>query len=506
MVPYIVRTAEIPCHPGDLPRPTRMSESSLPTDGRRVLIISENVPPQVNGMARRVGQYAEGLRKRGCDVTMLHPDCNSDEVFGFTNPWNFSARMMIVRPQRFIALLRTEFDVVHIVMPLNLSGVWLLAGFKFLRSLGMGSPRLICSWHCNLAAYNDDIFPAWATKIMEQICMSIFLPVAQMADRLLVPTPSTEPLLRAAFGDRWGICSNGLQLNSFNPDARNTPSGDLWMQRKRDALAATGCTHLLLCVGRLSPEKGVASLLASMPLLPGCLLWLVGDGPARKDLETIVADGHDGAPLNVTFWGYQHGEALSAVYTACDCFVCPSLTETFGQTVNEALASGCAVAVPRVGCFAEAYDGVLDKAEHMWTPGDKADMAAAILRQLSPVGMPAVARPKPKLKSWKQACDELLSEYSVPYSRPSSLPTFKEALLLVVYPAFWTFTVIIAFAVALMSFTRTMLGGVGVRTFCKLKAKQYNASVRRASVEVRDGLGDKVSRVRRRMPFAKQAE
>ena len=64
----------------------------------------------------------------------------------------------------------------------------------------------------------------------------------------------------AASRDRWGVCSNGLQLNAFNPNARQTPSGEMWLQRKAADLTQTGCTHLLLCVGRLSPEKGVADL------------------------------------------------------------------------------------------------------------------------------------------------------------------------------------------------------------------------------------------------------
>ena len=82
-----------------------------------------------------------------------------------------------------------------------------------------------------------------------------------------------------------------------------------------------------------------------LPRLPGCALWLVGDGPARPSLEAMAANGVNGSgPLPVVFWGYQRGEALSAVYTVCDCFVCPSQTETFGQTVNEALASGVPVA------------------------------------------------------------------------------------------------------------------------------------------------------------------
>lgn len=166
--------------------------TELTASGMRVLIVSENVPPQVNGMARRVGHYIDYLRKRGADVTVLEPECQG-EVWGFPNPWNFAARMMVVRPARFVSLLASEFDVVHVVMPLNLSGLWLLAGFKLLRGTsGMTAPALIVSWHCNLEAWNEMLFPTWANSTMEKICRCLFLPIAQLSDRLLVPTPSTE--------------------------------------------------------------------------------------------------------------------------------------------------------------------------------------------------------------------------------------------------------------------------------------------------------------------------
>ena len=486
----------------------------------RVLMISESVPPQVNGMARRIGHYAEGLEKLGCKVTLLDPDSDSSAVWGFANPWNFAARMMVVRPGHFLSLLSgsvfggitPDFDVVHAVMPLNLSSVWLLAGFRLLRGLlGQEAPVLIVSWHCNLEAFNATIFPNIVQPFMKRACYCAFIPIAQLADRLLIPTPSTEPLIREAFGERWGIAANGLMLSSFNPNARFSPSGVEWERRKRETLANTGCTHLLLTVGRLSPEKGVADLVEALPHMPGCALWLVGDGPARPSLEALAAAGVSGSgPLPVVFWGYQHGEALSAVYTVCDCFVCPSQTETFGQTVNEALASGVPVAVPRVGCFADAYDGILS-GDQFWKPGDGRDLATTVLRQLSPPAAscgstvpaepaepaepadpaeppssgdertpppsPTPVRPPPlKLKSWATACEELLTEYrevdvAAMRRRSSRARRYaKGTLVTVMYPAFWLLTAVMTLAVIVLCLLRTAVGGVSVRSFCRAKA------------------------------------
>jgi hypothetical protein len=55
------------------------------------------------------------------------------KVLSHVNPWNFTARMMIIHPYQLIELLTTNYDVVHIVMPANLSGMWILASYKILR-------------------------------------------------------------------------------------------------------------------------------------------------------------------------------------------------------------------------------------------------------------------------------------------------------------------------------------------------------------------------------------
>ncbi len=111
------------------------------------------------------------------------------------------------------------------------------------------------------------------------------------------------------------------------------------------------------CVGRLSPEKSVDELIKALKGLNDCALWLVGDGPQRPELESLASD----LDVPVQFLGYQSGDALHAVYSVADLFVCPSLTETFGQTVNEALACQVGVALPYVPVFVEAYGDALPR-------------------------------------------------------------------------------------------------------------------------------------------------
>nr|WVH01979.1 lycosyl transferases group 1 protein [Naematelia aurantialba] len=110
---------------------------------------------------------------------------------------------------------------------------------------------------------------------------------------------------------------------------------------------------VLLYVGRISWEKNLHLLLAAYAHLPNLLpagsglpkLVFVGDGPARTELESLC--GKRG--WDAEFMGYQSGEMLAECYASGDVFAFPSFTETFGQVVLEALASG----LPVVGLDAE---------------------------------------------------------------------------------------------------------------------------------------------------------
>lgn len=129
---------------------------------------------------------------------------------------------------------------------------------------------------------------------------------------------------------------------------------------------------VLLYVGRISWEKNIHLLLSAYSHLssflpssssssPGPInfmpkLIFVGDGPARKELETKCKE----ANYDAEFLGHKQGEELAECYASADVFAFPSFTETFGQVVLEALASG----LPVVGLDAE---GTRDLVTHQST-------------------------------------------------------------------------------------------------------------------------------------------
>jgi glycosyltransferase involved in cell wall biosynthesis len=100
-------------------------------------------------------------------------------------------------------------------------------------------------------------------------------------------------------------------------------------------------------VGRISREKNIHVLTEAFRLMAhrqqGIRLVVVGDGPYREEMELDLKN------LPVTFTGYLTGEDLAAAYASSDVFVFPSGTDTFGNVVLEAQASGLPVIVTDMG-------------------------------------------------------------------------------------------------------------------------------------------------------------
>ncbi|MCB1009079.1 MAG: glycosyltransferase, partial [Acidobacteria bacterium] len=146
--------------------------------------------------------------------------------------------------------------------------------------------------------------------------------------------------------ERLRLLPRGVDSVRFAPERRRTGFFERW---------GLGAGTTLLYVGRLTREKNLEVLLDAFAAVaerrPGVHLAIVGDGPARGALEARAVGG-------VAFTGYLEGDELAAAYASADLFVFPSRTDTFGNVVLEAMASGLPVlATPVDGAVDLVVDG-----------------------------------------------------------------------------------------------------------------------------------------------------
>jgi glycosyltransferase involved in cell wall biosynthesis len=145
-----------------------------------------------------------------------------------------------------------------------------------------------------------------------------------------------------------------------------------------------------------------------MEMLGDACLAVVGDGPMRGELEENLAG------TSTVFTGYLEGEELARAYAAADIFVFPSASDTFGNVVLEAMASGLPVIAPRAG---GPVDHVVDGENgFLFDPGDLEEMVSLVRWLASNLAytrrLGASARAYAEAQSWEEIMDELLDEYA----------------------------------------------------------------------------------------------
>jgi len=147
----------------------------------------------------------------------------------------------------------------------------------------------------------------------------------------MVPTRALMQDLQKRGYHNVKLLSRGVSCELFNPAKRSPALRASWGAGPDDLV--------LLLVGRLAKEKNVGLVIAAFraiaQLRPDAKMVFVGDGPLRGALQTACPQA--------VFAGMRKGDDLAAHYASGDLFLFASLTETFGNVVPEALASGLAV-------------------------------------------------------------------------------------------------------------------------------------------------------------------
>jgi glycosyltransferase involved in cell wall biosynthesis len=159
-------------------------------------------------------------------------------------------------------------------------------------------------------------------------------------DVIYAPSESTrkELVQKGIKANKIQVYPRGIDIDQFHPSKRNGVFKKHSQADKR---------FKVLYVGRVSREKNLDLLAQAFRRLANqsqdVFLCIVGDGPYLKDMKTEM----EGLPC--LFTGYLKGDGLSAVYASSDIFVFPSTTDTFGNVVLEAQASGLPVIVTDQG-------------------------------------------------------------------------------------------------------------------------------------------------------------
>lgn len=189
-------------------------------------------------------------------------------------------------------------------------------------------------------------------------------------DLVFAPSESTARELEARGIDsaRLRVYPRGTDTQLFHPERRGTALFTRY---------GLGGETTLLYVGRVSKEKNLQLLADAFKLVASAVqnvrLVVVGDGPYLGEMREVLR----GWPC--TFTGYIQGAELSSVYASCDAFVFPSTSDTFGNVVLEAKASGLPVIVTDMG---GPKENVIHGKTGLIVPGDDAHALASAMREL----------------------------------------------------------------------------------------------------------------------------
>ncbi|MFC3285372.1 glycosyltransferase family 4 protein [Litchfieldella rifensis] len=297
----------------------------------RICLVSETWAPEINGVAHTLGHLSHELQRRGIRQQLIRPrpaDGSSADMMeaelqvrGFHLPRY--AEVQFGRPSdRAIARLweKQRPDVVYIATQGPL-------GWSALRTAQRLAIPVTSGFHTNFDHYAGDYGVQWMKRPIQALLRRFH----NRTRATLVPTARQAATLEEQGFANVRVMGRGIDSQHFTPEKRDPMLRRQWGVNEHQPVA--------LHVGRLASEKNLALLVDTFQAMqaahPDLVTVLVGDGPQRAKLQQCLP--------HAIFTGFIDRDALARHYASAELFVFPSLSETYGNVVAEAMASGLAV-------------------------------------------------------------------------------------------------------------------------------------------------------------------
>lgn len=297
-----------------------------------ILFITETYPPEINGVARTIQRMCHGLIDLGHQVYLIRPKQRRIK----------SVDSKVTRECLTIGLPLLGYTGLQFGLPAGKqirqildeypidSAYIATEGFLGRSALNICRKRgipVLSGMHTNFHQYSTH----YGVGLIKPLVIAELRRFHNKCNATLVPTQTMADQLAEKKFARLRVWPRGVDTKAFNPSHRQSVLRKTWGLADNDLA--------VIYVGRIAPEKNINLAFEAFQAIkknhPTARFVLVGDGPSKNWLHQVYPDA--------LFVGTKVGQELAEHYASGDIFLFPSLTETFGNVVLEALASGLAV-------------------------------------------------------------------------------------------------------------------------------------------------------------------
>jgi len=313
----------------------------------RIAYFTDTYHPEINGVTNTLGYLTAYLRRLGIDYLIFAPDYSDGRAddseqnvirFKGLRPHISPASRLVFPNYKTVLQTMADYrpDIIHITSELGIG----YCGLRVARELGI---PIVMSYHTNFDKYLN----FYEFGQLEKCYWKYMTWFHSFAAVNLCPSEDTLHALEKRGLAHLDIWSRGVDLSQFSPANHS--------EFVRERLGGRNRT-LFLYAGRIAKEKGLETFAKAIRIMDswyGDTVGFVfaGDGPYMQELSEFELP-------NAVFTGFKNKDDLAQIYASCDVFVFPSGTETFGNVVLEAMASGLPVLCVDAG-------GVTDFTSHL---------------------------------------------------------------------------------------------------------------------------------------------